>query len=91
MSGWVPGRDTSIAKIVGTAEKKVGRTRSTVAQKVDASKRSATNVEPPASSGDTTLIMIPLTWKSGSTSRQRVSVSIPNHLTIRSAVTLMFA
>ena len=47
--------------MVGTAEKKVGRARSTVPQNVAASKRGAMNAEPPASSGDTTLTMIPLT------------------------------
>jgi hypothetical protein len=53
--------------------------------------RSAMNVEPPASSGDTTLTMIPFTWNSGSTSRLRVSPAISNHLTMISAVALMLA
>ena len=65
--------------MVGTAEKKVGLTCSTVAQKLAAWNRSAMNVEPPASSGDTTLTMIPFTWNSGSTSRLRVSPVISNH------------
>ena len=64
--------------MVGTAEKKVGLTCSIVAQKLAAWNRSAMNVEPPAGSGDTTLTMIPFTWNSGSTSRQRVSVVISN-------------
>ena len=59
--------------MVGTAEKNVGLARSTVAQQVAASNRSAMNVEPPARSGDTTLTMIPLTWKSGRMSIERVS------------------
>jgi hypothetical protein len=47
--------------MVGTAEKNVGLARSTVAQKVVTSNRSAMKVEPPARSGDTMLAMIPLT------------------------------
>ena len=72
--------------MVGTAEKNVGLTRSTVSQKVAASNRSAMNVEPPARSGDTTLTMIPLTWKSGRTSSERVSSVISNQVTMSSAV-----
>ena len=64
--------------MVGTAEKKLGLTFSTVAQKLSAWNRSATNADPPASSGDTTLTMIPLTWNRGSTSRLRVSPVISN-------------
>ena len=72
--------------MVGTAEKNVGLARSTVAQKAAASNRSATNVDPPASSGDTTLTMIPLTWKSGRTSSERVSPVISNQVTMSPAV-----
>ena len=72
--------------MVGTAEKNVGLARSTVAQKVAASNRSAMNVEPPARSGDTTLTMIPLTWNSGRTSSERVSSVISNQVTMSSAV-----
>ena len=77
--------------MVGTAEKKVGLTCSTVAQKLAAWNRSAMNVEPPASSGDTTLTMIPFTWNSGSTSRLRVSPVISNQPTMISAVALTLA
>ncbi len=77
--------------MVGTAEKKVGLTCSTVAQKLAVWNRSAMKVEPPASSGDTTLTMIPFTWNSGSTSRQRVSAVISNQPMMSSAVALMLA
>ena len=72
--------------MVGTAEKNVGLARWTVAQKVAASNRSAMNVVPPASSGDTTLTMTPFTWKSGRTSSERVSSVISNQSTMSSAV-----
>src|SRR6266581_2932740 len=74
--------------MVGTAEKNVGPARSTVVQKVAASNRSAMNVEPPARSGDTTLTMIPLTWKSGRTSIERVPPVIWNQVTMSAAVAL---
>ena len=77
--------------MVGTAEKKVGLTCSTVAQKVAGWNRSAMNAEPPASSGDTTLTMIPLTWNNGSTSRLRVSAVISNQSMMIVAVALTLA
>ena len=51
--------------MVGTAEKKVGRCVSTRSQKVSAEKRGAMMTLPPDRRTERTLMIRPLTWKSG--------------------------
>ena len=62
-----PGAWSSAASIVGTAENVTGSYSATVAQKVEAEKRSHIAISPPISSGTIVVTSCAFTWKSGST------------------------